>query len=88
MSEIDIRAGGKKRMEEDKLHPEKLLQDRQHKLNLERDKRSLRLSKIAIGIAIFSLLINLLTYFQIIPKHANIVNKIAAPTTTPEKKNQ
>lgn len=83
---IDIRAGGQKRMEADRLHDTEIIQDRQHKLNLERDKKSLCLSKIAIIISLVSLLFAGLTYFQIIPQRASTSISAPAPTPTPPTK--
>lgn len=84
---IDIRAGGQKRMEADRFHGAKIRQDRQHKLNLERDRKSLRLSKIAIIISLISVLFVGLTYFQIIPQRASTSINKPVPTPTPPAKN-
>jgi len=88
MPSPDILEQGQRRREEDKLHDAKKLQDRQHKLNLERDKKALRLSIIAILIALLSLLFSALTYFDSAPENTNTIQSIQAPSTEPANTNQ
>lgn len=72
----------------DKLKPDKILQNRQHKLDLERDKKTLCLSKIAIFLSLISLLFSTLAYFDTTPETTNIIQNTQAPSTAPAKTNQ
>jgi len=69
MSEIDIRAGGKKRMEEDKLRIPKLLQESQQQFDLKNHKRMYVITVICAIITLVSLLLNVLFYYGLVPKH-------------------
>ncbi len=74
MSNPDILKQGRRRREIDKLRIPKQLQENQHALNIERDKkRSKKLWLIiSVIIAVITLLFMVVTYYGWLPKVKNI----------------
>jgi len=72
----------------EKFEKEKQSMDYQHSLNIKLNKKSLYLSKIAILLALLSLIFCILTYFNITPENTNITQSIQAPRTAPANTNQ